>query len=145
MLNFRSMAKSASRRKEVLESKISAAKTDLVAMEEELKVLETILEALPKGAASRGPGRPLGAGKKRKGGKWRPGRPGRPPKWYLDQQKGKGKGAKARKPARSAKHAKVKKPGRKRPASEKQLAAMAKARAALAAKRAALVVAPKPG
>lgn len=123
MLNLNSMAKAASRRRDSLQSRISSTREDLAAMEKELEVLDGILKAIPSTGLARGTGRPRG----RKGGKWRPGRPGRPPQWYIDQQKGK-----VQKPAKQATKAK-----KKRKASAKQLAAMAKAREALAKKRAA--------
>ena len=139
MLNFRSMAKTASKRKATLVARISATKETLAGFEKELAMLDSLLAALPAGRMSRGPGRPPKAAKKRKGGKrmggkrkggkWKLGKPGRPPKWFLEQQKGK-----AKKPAKSGGGPKPKK---KRIASPKMLAALAKARAARAAKRAA--------
>ena len=64
--------------------------------------------------------------KGRKRGTWKEGSPGRPPKWFVEQQKAES----ARKPAKKALRAK-----RKRTVSPKQLAALAKAREARAAKR----------
>ena len=66
------------------------------------------------------------AAKGRKRGTWKPGSRGRPPKWYVEQQKAKGP-----RPAKATPATK------KRKASPKQLAAMARAREALARKRAA--------
>ena len=72
--------------------------------------------------------------KARKRGTWKPGRPGRPPQWYVDQQK-----AKVAKGGKSAKKAAKTRPvNRKKKVSAKQLAGLAKAREALARKRAAL-------
>ena len=68
------------------------------------------------------------AAKGRKRGTWKPGGRGRPPQWYVDQQKAKGQ-----KPAKKA--AKAKPARKKRKVSAKVLAALAKARAARAAKR----------
>ncbi len=86
----------------------------------EVGKIDHALEAL------RGLGGPVarGGATRRKGGKWRKGNPGRPPKWFVEKQKGKG----AKNPA--------KRKG-KRKVSAKRLASLAKARAALAAKRAA--------
>jgi hypothetical protein len=127
--SFQSMAKAASRRRETLKARIASAKESLATMEKELGTLDRILEALSgtdlKTASSRG-GR-------RKGGKWRRGKPGRPPQWYLDQQKAKGK-------AKAAKKA----PRKKRTVSAKVLAGLAKAREALAKKRAAAAQAAAP-
>jgi hypothetical protein len=122
MLNLSSMTKSASRRREALQAKISSTRKALDGLENELDTVERILDALSSRSGRRGPGRPKGV----RGGMWRPGRPGRPPKWYVEQQKSKS----GRKTARE------KEPKRKRKASPKMLAALAKAREALAAKRA---------
>jgi len=69
--------------------------------------------------------------KGRKRGTWKQGSRGRPPQWFIDQQKAKGE----QKPVK--KSAKTKPAKRKKKVSKKQLAGLAKARAALAAKRAA--------
>lgn len=142
MLNYRSMARSASKRQEAITSRISLAKSELVAMEKELKVLDEVLKALPSAGLSRGSSRQgkangRGAKKAAKKGKWKPGKPGRPPQWYIDQQKGKGANAPkaTRAKPRVAAGKPAKKPKVKRKATEKQLAAMAKAREALAANR----------
>ena len=126
-MDYRSLAKSASGRRNALQAKIASTKEDLTAMEKELVVLDGILKAIPAGELKRA-GRPAGKRAARRG-RWKPGGRGRPPKAYVEARKGKGKAGKkapARKPTR-----------KKRKPSEKQLAAMAKARAALAAKRAA--------
>ena len=72
------------------------------------------------------------AGKK---GKWRPGSRGRKPQWFLDQEKAVG-GAKKTARAKPAK--------KKRKASEKQLAALARAREVRAANREAELKAKAP-
>lgn len=62
--------------------------------------------------------------------KWRLGRPGRTPKWFLEQQgAGEGKGAEARAPKATAALRAT------RPPSEKQHTALAKAQEARATKR----------
>jgi hypothetical protein len=105
-----------------LASAVKTLQTRRAALAGELEKIDHALEAL------RGLGGPVarGAATRRKGGKWRKGHPGRPPRWFVEKQRTKG----ARKPAK-------RKSRRKRKASAKQLAAMAKAREALAAKRAA--------
>ena len=139
-MNYRSMAKSASRRRETLQTKITSTKEELAAMEKELQVLDGILKALPSGAMKVGPGRPRG--RKRRGGKWRKGSPGRPPKWYVEKQKAAGTGKAKRKAAKPKKAPMPKAPPKakpakkvKKPVSAKVLAGLAKARAVLAAKR----------
>jgi hypothetical protein len=67
----------------------------------------------------------------RMAGKWRPGGRGRPPKAYVEKQ------AKTESVTKKPAKQKARRKGKKRPPTEKQLAAMAKAREALAAKRAA--------
>jgi hypothetical protein len=112
------MAKDAGDRRRELEGELRAAKKTVSSCEAEITVLDQILAAL-KGAAPSAPakrGRPAGSGRRakagraaaKKPGKWRPGRPGRPPKWYVEQQRaagggepkgrgrGKGRGAKRR-------------------------------------------------
>lgn len=139
MTNYGKMAKDAADRRGELEGELRAAKKTVASCEAEIAVLDQILAALkgaaPAGAAKRG--RPKGSGRRaksgraaaKKPGKWRPGRPGRPPKWYVEQQKGKATGTKAASSRRVA--------TRKKSASPKMLAALAKAREVLAAKRAA--------
>jgi hypothetical protein len=108
-----------------LERKVTQAEASISDWKSQMDSLDGAISALGGGGRR---GRPKGTGAKgRKRGTWRVGHPGRPPQWYIDQQKAKGK--KAPKPA------KAKKGKRKRKASAKQLAAMAKAREALAAKR----------
>lgn len=97
MTSYASMRKEASDRRKALAAELAAARAAVVSCEKEIEVLDQILRAL-KGAGA-GPGRPprtaAGGSKKakKKGGKWRPGRPGRPPKWYVEQQKAAGKGS----------------------------------------------------
>lgn len=141
-MDYRSLAKSASGRREALKAKVASTKEELVAMEKELIVLDGLLKAIPAGAVKRGPGRPRGkratkkAGKRAgKKGKWRPGSRGRKPQWYLDQQKAVS-GAKKTARAKPAK--------KKRKASEKQLAALARAREVRAANREAELKAKAP-
>jgi hypothetical protein len=88
------------------------------ALAEELRKIDQALEVLAGLGTSSAP--------KPKGGKWRPGGRGRPPKAYTEKQRAEKVAAKA--PRRKGK--------RRKPPTEKQLAAMAKAREALAAKRA---------
>lgn len=164
MLNYKTLAQATARRRAALLSKVAATKESLEAMERELRLLDGILRALPKSggvgstgevaagrrsAGRRSAGRRATAPSRAKPrGKWRPGRPGRPPKWYLEQQArtpsgtnpGKRSGRKpSRRPGRVVRGTSPNRlPRAKRPPSEKQLAALAKARAARAAKRAAV-------
>jgi len=137
-MNYSLLRRTTVARQATLEKELRAAKATVTSAEKELKSLGEILGAL-KGVD--GAAMPRGTskvkGKRRKGGKWRPGHPGRPPKWYSEKMKGKGKtkASKATKPARKAKR-------KKRTASPKMLAALEKARAAMAAKRAATASAP---
>jgi hypothetical protein len=110
-----------------LESKVAHAEQSIAGWKGEMDSLDGAISAL--GGKGRTEGRTGAKGRKR--GTWRPGHPGRPPKWYIRQQKTKGTKS-ATKPAKRATKSR-----RKRKASPKQLAAMAKAREALAAKRAA--------
>ena len=105
-----------------LASAIRVLQQRRASLEREIDKIDGVLEVLRGlgGSVARG------AGRRRQGGKWRPGRPGRPPNWYVDQREAKGAKVPAKKRSR-----------RKRRASPRQLAAMAKARSALAAKRAA--------
>ena len=139
MLNYRSMARSSSKRRDALQERIASTKEELVAMEAELKILDQILAALPSGTVKRGPGRPRGGKKagRRTRGTWKPGGRGRPPRWYVERQKGR------EKPAKKAAKAK-KAPRRKRTVSPKVLASLARARAARAEKRKAAASAGQP-
>ena len=110
-----------------LESKVAQAERSIAGWKGEMESLDGAISALG-GAGRRG--RPKGA-KGRTRGTWKPGSRGRPPQWYVEQQKAKGK----RKPARKA--PKARPTTRKRKVSPKVLAALAKAREARARKRAA--------
>ena len=112
-----------------LESRVAQAEQSIAAWKGEMDSLDGAISAL--GGTGRKAGRPRGA-KGRKRGTWKPGGRGRPPQWYVDQQKA--KGAKARKPAKKTSKAKPAK--RKKKVSAKVLAGLARARAVLAEKRA---------
>ena len=86
----------------------------------ELERIDAILESLRSLDAD--PVRQRSARRKR--GTWRPGRPGRPPRWYVEQI-----GSRRQSTVRAGKP--------KRRASAKQIAALTKARTALAVSRAA--------
>ena len=136
-MNYAQLRRTAITRQATLEKELREAKSTVSAAEKELASLSQILGAL-KGVD--GAKVTLGGKartKRRKGGKLRPGHPGRPPKWYIEQQKGKGKGKAAKTPKAMKKVAR-----KKRPASPKMLAALAKAREKLAAKRAAATAPP---
>jgi len=115
------------RQRAKLESRVVQAEQSITAWKGEMDSLDGAISAL--GGTGKRSG-PTGA-KGRKRGTWKPGRRGRPPQWYVDQQKA--KGAKGRKPSKKA--AKVKPGKRKRRVSAKQLAGLARARAVLAEKR----------
>ncbi|MCK6482204.1 MAG: hypothetical protein L6R43_19265, partial [Planctomycetes bacterium] len=116
MTNYGKMAKDAADRRGELEGELRAAKKTVASCEAEIAVLDQILAALkgaaPAGAAKRG--RPKGSGRRakagraaaKKPGKWRPGRPGRPPKWYVEQQKAAGGAAPKGRGGRKGKGAK---------------------------------------
>jgi hypothetical protein len=112
-----------------LESKVAIAEQTIAGWKSEMDSLDGAISSL--GGTGRKTGRSRGA-KGRKRGTWKPGHPGRPPKWFLEQQKA--KGAKGMKPAKKA--AKAKPAKRKKRVSAKQLAGLARARAVLAEKRA---------
>ena len=110
MANYAKMAREAIDRRKTLETELASARRTVKDCEKELAVLAQIIGALKGvdgGPARGGPRSAKKAGKRRKGGKWRPGHPGRPPKWYVEQQKAAGgakKGGKrrGRKPGRKA-------------------------------------------
>ena len=115
MTDYPQMAKDAAKRRRQLEGALSQAKSSVAACEAELAVLDQILAALKgagkaAGAVPKRRGRPVGSGKtaKKKRGKWKLGKPGRPPQWYIDQQKAAGGG---KKPGRKKRRGR--KPGRK--------------------------------
>jgi hypothetical protein len=95
MADYAKMRRDASSRKTSLEKELETARATVKDCEKELVVVQQILDALKGASMGKGGGKaPRG-----KPGKWRPGRPGRPPKWYVEQQKGKkaaGGGAKKR-------------------------------------------------
>ena len=99
MANYAKIRRDAVQRRQVLQDDLAGAKRSVAASEKEIAVLDQIISALKGvgGVAHRGPGRPPKAGgRRRKGGKWRKGHPGRPPRWYVEQQAALGKKAKKR-------------------------------------------------
>ena len=103
MANYAKMAREAAERRRTLESDLVRARKTVKECEKELEVLGQILGALKgvgKVAAPAGRG-----GRRRKGGKWRPGKPGRPPKWYVEKQKAAGKKPAKRRTRRAPKSA----------------------------------------
>ncbi len=110
MADYSKMARDAAKRRKVLVAELDRARSTVTSCENEMKVLDQILDALKGAGGRRGRGAKAGAKKR---GKWRPGRPGRPPKWWVEQQKKAGKGG-ARKPGRRKRRGR--KPGRKRAA-----------------------------
>jgi hypothetical protein len=108
MTDFRRMSKDASKRRKALAREIAKARQALNALEDEMTIVDQVLSAL---AGPRRMGRPRRGprGGRVRGGRWRPGKPGRPPKWWVEQQKGKaakaGKrgGRRRRRKARAAK------------------------------------------
>ena len=100
MANYAKIRRDAVQRRQVLQDDLASAKRSVAASEKEIAVLDQIISALKgvDGRMKRGRvGRPPKAGgRRRKGGKWRKGHPGRPPKWYVDQQAALGKKAKKR-------------------------------------------------
>jgi len=136
-MNYGLLRRTTTARQATLEKELREARATVAASEKELHSIGQILAALKgtEGAAvSARRGKAKAKSKRRKGGKWKKGRPGRPPKWYTEKMKGKATAKKASKATKPAKKAKRK----KRTASPKMLAALAKARAARAAKRTAM-------
>lgn len=112
------------KRQATLERQVSKAEESIQSWKKEISSLDEVVFSL-KGMKGGTTGRNLKRAKPgKKRGTWKAGHPGRPPKWYTEQQKAKGKG----KPAKRAGK-------RKKAASAKMLAGLAKAREALAAKR----------
>jgi len=108
-----------------LEQKVAQAEKSIADWKGQMDSLDGAIAALG------GTGRRGSRGRTR--GTWKPGGRGRPPKWYLEQKKAGGKrtpGAKESKPSKPAKK-------RKKRVSAKVLAGLARAREALAKKRAA--------
>ena len=103
MADYAKIRRDAVLRRKELQSELERSRRTAGACEKEIAVLDRIVSAL-KGVDGRTAGRASGGKRARKGGKWRPGHPGRPPKWYVEQQKaagGKKKMARiVRKPAR---------------------------------------------
>lgn len=93
MANYAKIRRDAVTRRKELQVDLERSRRTAGACEKEIAVLDQIIGAL-KGVDGRSVGK--AAGGKRKGGKWRPGHPGRPPKWYVEQQKEKGGKKKAR-------------------------------------------------
>jgi len=108
------------KRRETLVRQVSRAEESIKGWKGEIESLDAVVHSLRGLGAGRAGRTPRTARR----GTWRLGHPGRPPKWYVEQQKGKGKSKGMRKAGK-----------RKRRASAKMLASLAKARAALAAKR----------
>jgi len=112
------------KRQATLERQVSKAEESIQSWKKEISSLDEVVFSL-KGMKGGAAGRNLKRAKPgRKRGTWKAGHPGRPPKWYTEQRKAKGK----QKPTKKAGK-------RKKAASAKVLAGLAKARAALAAKR----------
>jgi hypothetical protein len=110
MADYAKMARDTTRRRKTLQRELAAAKRAAGACESELAVLEQIIAALKgvePGAGRRGAKAGRRGGKRgpkrgrRRGGKWRQGHPGRPPKWWVEQQKGKAKAGKGGRKRRS--------------------------------------------
>jgi hypothetical protein len=101
-----------------LESAIKAIEKRRAAMVAEVKDLDGVLRKLTSISKRRGHLTPPENGREHK---WKPGQPGRPPNWYLEKVREEGGVRKMRKKA----------------ATPRQIAALEKARAALAVKRAA--------
>ncbi len=98
MANYAKIRRDAVARRGVLQDEMERAKRTAAECEKEIAVLDQIIGAL-KGVDGRSRGGKVGRpakGGRKKGGKWRKGHPGRPPKWYVEQQKGKGAGKKKR-------------------------------------------------
>ncbi|MCK6479127.1 MAG: hypothetical protein L6R43_02935 [Planctomycetes bacterium] len=108
-----------------LEGKVAQAEQSIAGWKGQMDSLDGAIAAL--GGAGRRAGRTGAKGRKR--GTWKPGGRGRPPQWYVDQQRG--KRAKGRKAAKAGPAKRM------RRVSAKVLAGLAKAREVLAAKRAA--------
>ena len=108
MANYTKMARDAENRRKEVARLLAKARREVDACERELTVLTDVLAAL-KGTGSSGKSaiRRRGRGRKaRRGGKWRPGRPGRPPEWWREKQAamkgGKKKGRRGRRRRRAA-------------------------------------------
>jgi hypothetical protein len=86
MIDFSKMARAAARRRKSLEKELERARAAVDECAKELGRIDAVLDALGGGGGRRG-GATRG---RRKGGRWRPGRPGRPPNWWIEQQKKKG-------------------------------------------------------
>ena len=99
MANYAKIRRDAVTRRKELQGDLERARRTVQSCEREIKVLDQIVTAL-EGVDGRGMGKVKGgrpakaAGRRRKGGKWRKGHPGRPPKWYVEQQKAEGGGKK---------------------------------------------------
>jgi len=102
-----------------LEGRVAQAEQSIAGWKVEMDSLDGAISAL--GGSRKGAGRTGAKGRKR--GTWKPGSRGRPPQWYVDQMKA--KGMKAARKVRKVRKA----------VSKRVLAGLAKARAALAAKR----------
>ena len=91
MTDYPRMAKDAAKRRAELQGDLARAKKSVAACEKEIAVLDQILSALKgsgSGIARRGRPAKGGRGKKRrKGGKWKAGKPGRPPEWWRKKQR----------------------------------------------------------
>ena len=131
MATYAKMIQESKDRRRKLQASIQSHRKSIAELEREVKDLDGVIAALGKlSKAPTGPGRKVRAGKSstRRRGTWKPGKPGRPPKWF---QAKKAAGAKTARRKTSAKRPTAKRPtAKKRKLSPKQLAALAKARAA---------------
>jgi len=99
------VAKLLQKRQAKLERQIEKAEGSIQSWKDEIRALSSVvasLRALGGAPAPRGPRRKA-RGKKR--GSWKPGRPGRPPQWYRDQQAAKGASSAPRKGRRRKRRA----------------------------------------
>ena len=77
MLDFKSVTRQATRERKSIRKQLEAARETVDRLTRELAKLDSVLGILTgRGVRTRRAG----------GGKWRPGRPGRPPDWWREQQ-----------------------------------------------------------
>ena len=109
MADYGKIAREAASRRKVLRKELARAEKSVAECGRELEIVDQILGAL-RGVRGGGAGSAIRAGKKP--GKWRLGKPGRPPKWWVEQQEARGKGGRKAKAGRR-KARRGRKPGRK--------------------------------